>query len=233
MKSVLITGATSGIGQAAARKFAAEGFFVYCHGSSENSDFSVVDEIEAAGSRTKKVFANMADEQEVRTMFNGIDSLDILLNNAGTVTRKKPITPDDFRNTCEINVIAPFLCSELARERGVTSIVNTGSMRALSHCATTPDYSASKAALHNLTASLARAYAPECRVNAVAPGFTKTAMHTGNDERLEKEAAKTLLQMFADPADIAEAIYFLASEKARFITGQVLVADGGRSFSEG
>ncbi len=233
IRSCLITGATSGIGRAAAKKFADEGYFVYCHGRSQESDFSGVDEIGALGGRTKKVFADMAEESEIRKMFEKIESLDVLVNNAGTVTRKKPITPNDFRNTFEVNVIAPYLCAELARERGVKSIMNVGSMRGLNHCATTPDYSASKAALHNLTASLARSYAPDCRVNAVAPGFTETALHAGNLERLEKEAGKTPLKIFAKPEDVADAIFFLASEKARFITGTILPVDGGRNFSEG
>jgi 3-oxoacyl-[acyl-carrier protein] reductase len=232
MKSVLITGATSGIGRAAAIKFAREGYLVYCHGKSSESDFSVIEEIEKLGERTKKVFADMANESEIRDMFAEIKSLDVLVNNAGTVTRTKPVTTEDFRKTMEVNVIAPYLCAELSREKGVQAIVNLGSMRALPQTATTPDYSASKAAVHNLTASLARMYAPECRVNAVAPGFTQTGMHTGNEERLEKEAEKSLLKIYAQPEDIAEMIYFLSSEKARFITGQVLVADGGRSFCE-
>lgn len=230
MKSVLITGATSGIGKATALKFAAEGYFVLCHGKDENSDFSVISEIEKNGGLAKKVFADFSKEKEIRTMFEGIDHIDVLINNAGTVTRTKPITTENFRKTLEINLIAPYLCAELAKEKGVMSIVNTGSMRALLHQATTPDYSASKAAIHNLTVSLAKSYAPNIRVNAVAPGFTKTNMHEGMDDRLEQEREKTPLNITGNPADVAEAIYFLASEKARFITGEILVVDGGRNF---
>lgn len=233
MKSVLVTGATSGIGKATAIKFAQEGYQVYCHGKAEDSDFSVVDEIQNLGGTAEKVFADFSQETEIRDMFEHIESLDVLVNNAGTVTRTKPVTTENFRKTLEINVVAPYLCAELAHEKGVKAIVNLGSMRALPQTATTPDYSASKASVHNLTASLARMYAPNCRVNAVAPGFTQTGMHAGNQERLEKEAEKSLLKIYAQPEDIAEAIYFLASEKSRFITGQVLSIDGGRSFCEG
>jgi len=229
--SALITGSTSGIGKATALAFAQKGYFVYCHGRSESSDFSVLDEIRSEGGEAKKCVADMAVESEIHEMFQQIDTLSVLVNNAGTATRKKPVLGDDFRKTLEVNLVAPYICCQLAREKGVRSIVNVGSMRGLSQSATTPDYSASKAGLHNLTASLARMYAPDCRVNAVAPGFTKTPLHEGNDERLQMEAKKTPLQTVADPLDIAHSIFFLASEKSRFTTGQVLSVDGGRSFS--
>ena len=103
-------------------------------------------------------------------------------------------------------------------------------MQGLQHCARTVDYAASKAAVHNLTVSLARGYAPECRVNAVAPGFTKTGMHAGMQERLDAEAAKTPLQRYAEPKEVAEVIRFLAGEQSGFVTGEVVTVDGGRNF---
>ncbi len=230
MKSILITGATSGIGRATALRFATAGYRVWCHGSSEQSDFSIAEEITANGGTAQKLVADFAKENEIRAMFAHIDSVDVLVNAAGTVTRSKPITTGNFRHTFEINVIALYLCSLLARDRGANSIVNVGSMRGLDHAATTPDYSASKAAVHNLTVALARDFAPDCRVNAVAPGFTKTGMHKGMQERLDLEANKTPLQRFADPAEIAEVIYFLASEQASFVTGETVKVDGGRNF---
>ncbi|QQS59590.1 SDR family oxidoreductase [Candidatus Peregrinibacteria bacterium] len=229
-KTVLITGTTSGIGRASALLFFREGYKVICHGRSEQSDFSVVDEILQHGGKAEKAFAEMESSAEIEKMFEHISQVDSLVLAAGTVSRTKPISDEMFRKTLEVNVVAPFLCAELARKKGVSSIVFVGSMRGLSHCATTPDYSASKAAVHNLTVSLARTYAPHCRVNAVAPGFTHTNMHAGMEDRLEREREKTPLQKILTPEEVAEAILFLASEKATAITGQILVADGGRNF---
>jgi 3-oxoacyl-[acyl-carrier protein] reductase len=232
MKSVLVTGATSGIGRATAKKFAAEGYFVYCHGRDSSSDFSVADEIEAeTGGRVKRVVADFAHEDEIRRMFEEFSEVDVLVNAAGIVQRVQNLKPAEFRQTLEINVVALYLCCELAKERGVSSIVNIGSMQGLDHFARRPDYAASKAAVHNLTVALARAYAPDCRVNCVAPGFTKTGMHQGMLDRLMLEAEKTPLKMFALPEDIAETVFFVASEKARFMTGEIVVLDGGRSFA--
>ncbi len=230
MKFALITGATSGIGRATALQLAREGFVVYCHGSSAESDFSIIDEIESAGGKAEKLIADFANQSAVRAMFEKIDSLDLLVNAAGIVTRSKPVTTENFRKTLEINLVSLFLCSTLAREKGATSIVNVGSIQGLQHCARSADYAASKAGVHNLTVSLAREYAPDCRVNAVAPGFTKTGMHEGMQDRLDAEAAKTPLNKYAKPAEIAEVISFLASEKAGFITGEIITADGGRNF---
>ena len=229
-RAALITGATSGIGRASALRFAREGYHVYCHGRTEESDFSVVDEIDAAGGSAERVVADFADEDEIRAMFDPLEQIDVLVNAAGTVTRTKPVTTENFRKTLEINLVAPFLCATLAHEKGATGIVNVGSMQGLHHCARSADYAASKAGVHNLTVSLARGFAPDCRVNAVAPGFTKTGMHAGMQDRLELEATKTPLQRYAQPEEIAEVIFFLASEQAGFITGEIVTVDGGLNF---
>jgi Dehydrogenases with different specificities (related to short-chain alcohol dehydrogenases) len=163
-------------------------------------------------------------------MFAEIEHIDVLVNAAGTVSRSKPVTTENFRHTLQINLVSLFLCCTLARERGAKAIVNVGSMQGLQHCARTADYAASKAGVHNLTVSLAREYAPECRVNAVAPGFTKTGMHAGMQERLDAEAAKTPLQRYAEPKEVAEVIRFLAGEQSGFVTGEVVTVDGGRNF---
>lgn len=199
---------------------------MYVHGKDEASDFSILEEIPQG----KKVIADLLAPDAVEQLFTQIPELDVLVNNAGMVNRSKEKTIEDFQKIFQLHATVPYFLSLEAKKRGVKSIVNVGSMRALEHCATTPDYSASKAALHNLTISLARTLAPETRVNAVAPGFTETKMHDGNSERLETEAKRTPLQRAATPDEIAEAIFFLASPAASFITGEILRVDGGRNF---
>jgi len=223
MKSVLITGATGDLGRAIAEKFLKEDFFVFAHGSSEKSDFSFC---EQNPEKTKKCIADFFDIPAIERMFSEIPTLDVLVNNAGIVFREKEISPERFEKVLRINTIAPYFCAEFARKKSVTSIVNIGSLRGFLESTTTPDYSASKAALHNLTASLARKYAPDVRVNAIAPGFIRTQMHAQNPERLALETKNIALKRIADPAEIAEFIFFVAT-KASYSTGEIFRADGG------
>ncbi|MCT4592572.1 MAG: SDR family oxidoreductase [Candidatus Gracilibacteria bacterium] len=234
-KIALITGATSGIGASVAKKFAQEGYIALVHGRGAK-DFKIVDEIRSNGGKAFSYIADFLKADEIDTMFEKIkqdhSKIDVLINNAGMVNRKKvdDYTADDFQNLFMVNLTAQFLCARHAYHLGASNIINIGSMRALPAQATTIDYSASKAGIHNMTISLARAFAPQCRVNCVAPGFTRTPIHDTSPERLVKEASITPLQICAEPEDIAESIYFLASEKSRFTTGESLVVDGGRSF---
>lgn len=224
MKSVLITGATGDLGRAIAQKFLNEGFFVFFHGSSENSDFSFC---EQNPEKTKKCIADFSDITAIEKMFLEIPTLDILVNNAGIVFREKEISPERFEKTLRVNTIAPYFCAEYAQKKGAKSIVNIGSLRGFLESATTPDYSASKAALHNLTASLARKYAPHTRVNAVAPGFVRTQMHAQNPERLEKESKTNIaLKRIAEPSEMAQLVFGVAVE-ASYSTGSIFRADGG------
>ena len=225
-KTVLITGASRGIGRATAEIFTKNGFQVLGHGREHCADKIF----------TKFFVANFLEFSEIESMFAKIEkefgTLDVLINNAGTVNRKKidEFSGQDFQDLFAVNVTAPFLCARAAWRLGASAIVNVGSMRGFSQEATTPDYSASKAAVHNLTVSLARAFAPQCRVNCVAPGFTRTPFHDTNPERLKLEAAKTPLEKCAKAKEIAESIFFLASEKSSFTTGATLLVDGGRNF---
>lgn len=224
MKSVLVTGATSGIGFSIAERFlAAKDFRVFIHGRSAKNNFSLCQKFP---NRTQQIVADFSNAEGVEKCFAEIPKLDILINNAGIVFREKEISAKRFEKVLYINTITPFLCSEKAVSLGASSIVNIGSMRGFSEAATTPDYSASKAALHNLTASLARKYAPTTRVNAVAPGFVRTPLHT-NPDRLLLEAEKTFLKRTGEPEEIAETVFFLAVT-ASFCTGTILRVDGGR-----
>ena len=226
MKKVLITGSSTGIGRACADVFSENNFEVLGHGRDFCDD---------------KIFrdffvADFLYHEKIEKMFTEISekfgNIDVLVNNAGMVNRKQidQFSWQDFQNLFAVNVTAVFFCARAAFNIGASSIVNLGSMRGFSQEATTPDYSASKAAVHNLTVSLARAFAPKCRVNCVAPGFTKTPFHDTNPQRLDLEAAKTPLKKCASSRQIAESVFFLASEKSAFTTGATLLVDGGRNF---
>ncbi len=234
MKIALITGATSGIGEACALKFAQENYFVLVHGRRPNNT-EVVEKIQYQGGKAEYLQADFINPEETEKMFTEIKEkwgkIDVLVNNAGMVNRKPDdeLTIEDFQDLFMVNLTAPFFCAREAHHLGASAIVNVGSMRGLRSQATTPAYSASKAGLHNMTASLAKKFGPDCRVNCVAPGFTRTPLHESNLERLNKEADQTPLKTYADPMDIAEAVYFLASDKSRFTTGEVMIVDGGRS----
>ncbi len=234
-KIVLVTGATGGIGSAIVKKFAEKKYFVLMHSYSSEKSFALSKEIINNGGNVAPFFANFNLESEINVMFKQISDkyskIDILINNAGMINRKKfsQFEAEDFQNIFMVNTIAPFLCARRAKWLGCQSIVNIGSIRGFLHQSGTPDYSASKAALHNLTTSLAKAFAPDCRVNCVSPGFIKTNFHKNNLERLDEEAKKTPLKAYGLPEDIAESVYFIASEKSRFTTGSILTVDGGRS----
>ena len=171
----------------------------------------------------------------------GIDALgglDVLINNAGTPATTTPIaftdldamTEDFWQTILSTNLIGPYRCAHAAaaalRQRK-GAIVNTASVAGLGQRGSSIAYSASKAGLVNLTRSLARALAPDVRVNAVAPGLVETPW-TENwpAERKAESVARTLLARMAKPEDIAQAMLFLAAGAA-YVTGQTLVVDGG------
>jgi 3-oxoacyl-[acyl-carrier protein] reductase len=168
-----------------------------------------------------------------------LGGLDILINNAGTPMTVEPIAFDDFDAMTEdkwagilsTNLIGPFRCakaaaSALRASKGV--IVNTASIAGLGGQASSIAYATSKAGLINLTRNLAKAFGPDVRVNAVAPGLTRTPWtDPWPAERKAKSVENTALKKLVEPSDIADAMVFLAAHGA--ITGQTLVVDCGRN----
>lgn len=234
---MLITGGTSGIGYATALKFAGEGARVVITGRNEE-----------VGSKLSKKYENIefikADLSQIEELdrlisktYEVLGGVDILVNNAGVLILKKleDMELEDFIYTYKVNLYAPFylmkkIMPEMARQGGGV-VINISSIAGLSSYPKGSAYCSSKAALISLSKALALEYASKgVRVVVVAPGLVKTRMaieSLGGEDAVEKSAANIPLGFVAEPDEIAELIYYLSSEKARYVTGAVYVIDGG------
>lgn len=238
--TVLVTGGSRGIGLATARLFAEKGHPValnYNH--SRASAFQAARDINAAGGMALAVKADVSQPAEVTAMFETvreqIGNVDILVNNAA-VARQSLFTDvgyEEWRQTFAVNVDGMFLCCQAAlphmlhEHRGC--IINISSMWGQVGASCEVLYSATKAAVIGLTKALAQEVGPSgIRVNCVAPGVIDTDMnaHLTPDD-LKALADDTPLMRIGTPEEVARAIYFLASDDASFITGQVLAPNGG------
>ena len=193
------------------------------------------------GARAAGFAAHAADEEAahacVEFAIEQFGSLDILVNNAATNPAYGPVVEQDrsrFMKTLEVNVWAPQMWAQHAWEKWMRDhggvIVNVASLGGLIVGPGIGTYNTSKAALIHMTRHLARELAPRVRVNAIAPGVVKTRMAEALwKEQEEAVAAHTALGRIAEPADIADVVLFLASDRARWITGETLVVDGGEA----
>ncbi|GAA4585815.1 SDR family oxidoreductase [Planotetraspora phitsanulokensis] len=233
--TALVTGATAGIGRAVAVQLAHEGAEVVVHGRDARRGKEVVAAIEADGGSARFVQADLADTGDVLRLAEEAGEVDILINNAGVYKflPTSEMTDELFDLHMDLNTKAPYLLvRELApgmAQRGHGSIVNISTLAASVVTKGTGMYSASKAALEQLTEVWATEYARRgVRVNAVAPGPTRTP---GTDDmdptKLKTIAETTAMGRVAEPKEVAEAVVFLASERASYITGVVLEVDGG------
>ena len=241
-KTALVTGSTSGIGKATAIALAARGAHVLVVGRDEQRAKDVVAEIEGSGGTAQFRLTTLADLQSIRDLVEwateaGDGHVDILINNAGVALLgpSSAATEAEFDASFALNVKVPFfLVAALApamAERGWGSIVNLSTMVASFGQGGMAMYGASRAALELLTKAWAAEYgARGVRVNAVAPGPTRTAMMEAvPDEMVNQLAALAPAGRVAQPAELAAAIAFLASDDASFVHGVTLAVDGGRA----
>jgi NAD(P)-dependent dehydrogenase (short-subunit alcohol dehydrogenase family) len=232
--SALVTGASSGIGRAAAEELGRQGAEVVVHGRDAARGSAVADTITAEGGKARFVAADLTDPAQLDDLVDQAGPGDGRVNNAG-FSRFGPTAELDvatFDRLFTANVRAPyFLVAALAPKmaaRGSGSIVNIASMAGQIGLAGGAAYGATKATLASMTRSWAAEFSPSgVRVNAIAAGPVLTP--GAAPERIGALGATTLLSRAAQPGEIAEVIAFLASPKASYITGAVIAADGGRT----
>jgi NAD(P)-dependent dehydrogenase (short-subunit alcohol dehydrogenase family) len=247
----IITGATSGIGKATAILFAREGAKVVITGRRRDRGEGVVSEIRAMGGACRFIQADHTDpgacSRVVKRTLAEFGRIDILFNNAGIVTKgtAETVTEEDWHNTLAINLTAVWRMSRLVipimRAQGGGVIVNNGSDWAVVGAQDALPYAASKGAVAQMTRSMALDHAHEnIRVNAVCPGdtFVERWLEKGyfeesdpvtREQALAESAAYIPLKRFADPMEIAKAALFLASDDSSFVTGHLLLVDGGNT----
>ena len=239
-KVVLVTGGGTGLGRAMGLQFAREGAAVIVNYSkSKEHAKEVVDRINAEGGQAADIQADVARDQQARQLIEKtvarFGRLDILINNAGW-TRFIPhneleeLSEEVLENTWSVIVKAPIYCTRAAvphlRKTGAGSVINITSSAAYTATGSSVIYCAAKAALASITKSLARALAPEIRVNAIAPGFVDTGFVNWSPEVLEHLKRKTRLGRAVVSEDIAEAAVYLSAD-AHSTTGQTILVDGG------
>ncbi|MFC7446858.1 SDR family oxidoreductase [Rhodococcus daqingensis] len=237
-RTAIVTGASRGIGLAAAQAIAAAGGNVVLTSRSQESADAAAAQV--GGGNALGVAAHAVDEVAARrcveTALERFGSIDILVNNAGTNPAFGPLIGQDhgrFAKTFDVNLWAPLMWTALAAEAWMGehggAVVNTASIGGLAHEANLGLYNASKAALIHLTKQLALELSPKIRVNAVAPGVVRTKLAEALWKEHEQAVSDlTALNRIGEPGDIASAIAFLVSDAASWVTGETMVIDGGQ-----
>ena len=239
-KVVLITGASSKIGEAISRELIKDYEVILHYNTNENRITTLKEELEKEyNKKVLTIRCNLSCEEEIDNMLKEIYSqyqnIDILINNAAitidTIFEDK--TKENFIKTLDVNLVAPFLLSKKIgpkmKENKDGIIINISSTNGID----TPyiesiDYDASKAGLISLSKNLANYFAPYVRVNTICPGWVNTEMNKNLDsDFISKEENKILLGRFANPREVANLVEFLISDKANYINDSIIRIDGG------
>jgi 3-oxoacyl-[acyl-carrier protein] reductase len=237
----LVTGSATGIGRAVSWRLAERGYDVTVNYSKSEAEAEETAEgVRQRGGKAIVIRANVADDRAVRAMVghtvDELGGLDLLVNNAATTHFVAPtdldgLTEEVWDDILNVNLKGTFFASRaamphLTARRG--NIVNVASVAGVGGSGSSIAYAASKGAVITLTKSLARAFAPEVRVNAVAPGPVQTRWLADHQDMVEAAMRTTPLKRPASADDVAAVVLFLADETS-LMTGQVLVVDGGRT----
>ncbi len=239
-KVALITGGTRGLGRAIAEKLAEEQAKIVVTGTKETTAVAAAKEIaETYGVETlglkHDVGSEASTKEVVKAIVKHFSRIDILINNAGITrdARFLMMKHEDWESVLNVNLTGAFLCTKFVSKQMLRQnagrIINISSVVGLTGNIGQANYAASKAGLIGFTKTIARELAERgITVNAIAPGFIQTDMtHVLPDEVMQKFLTQIPTGVFGNPEDVANTILFLASDKAKYITGQVLNVDGG------
>ena len=240
-KVAVVTGGAQGLGEAFSQALAEVGARVAIAARNDERSQAGAERLNALGGEAMAVHLDVTDPASVEAMIDEVDRrlgpIDILVNNAGLCYHRPALDVPlaEFREVLDVNLFGVWHCAQAVGRRMVERrsgvIVNIGSISAMivNRPQMQPAYNASKAAVHQLTKSLAAEWAPYgVRVNAMAPGYIKTAMAPVDEPRFRRHWIEdSPMQRYAYPEELGPTVVYLASDASRFMTGTVLVIDGG------
>lgn len=240
-KVVLITGGSSGIGKETVYKFAKNGYdVIFTYNKSKEMSKTIEKDIKSSYNvNIYSIKCDISLENDVKSLANFVkdktNKIDVLVNNAGIAIDNllEEKTVEEFKKVIDTNLIGTFsvvkYLGNLINDGG--SIINISSTNAIdSYYIESIDYDASKIGIISLTHNLAKYYAPKIRVNCICPGWVDTLMNEDlSKEQKEYENKKILLNRFGKPSEIANVIYFIASDEGSYINDAIIKVDGGRN----